>query len=77
MNVLKLITKFQTKKSLRGSNKKNIGSKHNPIIQNIHAPIKLALVKSCNNPIKKRDPNAKQTTIKIPKIEFFNKIVLS
>jgi len=67
MNVLKLITKFQTKKSLRGSNKKNIGSKHNPIIQNIHVPIKLALVKSCNNPIKKETLKQNKPQLKYQK----------
>ena len=77
MKTLALIIKFQTKKSLIGSIKKNIGSMPNPIIQKTQNPIKLAFVKPCNNPTKKRDPKAKQATIKMPIIEFFNKIVLS
>lgn len=77
MKALKLITKFQNRKSLMESTKKIIGSRHKPIIQNIHVPIKLPLVKSCNNAKKKREPKEKQATIKMHKREFFKKIVLS
>jgi len=72
-----LITKFQSRKFLRGSTKKNIGSKHKPMSQNMHVVIKLTMVKSFSNPRKKKEPKTKETIIKIPRREFLKKIVLS